>query len=332
VPKTVPPTFASLYKKVASGVVRVNTTDCNRTSGIGTGFLLSPTVVATVDHVANDAGIGATTLSVAGSNDQTVSATVIGTAPNSDLALLQLSSALLGHIFTVTPSVPAIGTQVASLGFPNGGPLSFGEGTVQDLGQTQTIDLSGTALSLPNLMQTDIPAEPGDSGGPVVTLTGQVVGLIDDGTPSVSPPATYAVESSVAAADFSTWESTPSPQPLSSCTSPAAAAPPSTPPPSTTPPSPVSVVEEFYAAINAHDYASAWALGGDNLSGGGTYAEFVQGYSNTAYDTITSIYGAGDTVYMNLVATDDSGAQTSYSVTYTVRGEVIVSGSGTQTS
>jgi bifunctional ADP-heptose synthase (sugar kinase/adenylyltransferase) len=90
------------------------------------------------------------------------------------------------------------------------------------------------------------------------------------------------------------------------------------------------VVEEFYAAINDHNYASAWALGGDNL--GGTYAAFVQGYSNTAYDTITSISGAGDTVYMNLVATDDSGAQTSYSVTYTVSGGVIVSGSGTQTS
>lgn len=160
-------------------MVRVNTTDGDGGSGIGTGFLLSPTVVATIDHVVNDEGIGATSLSVAGSNGQTVSATVIGTAPDSDLALV----------------TPAVGTQVAALGFPNGGPLSFGEGVIQDMGQPVTFDLNG-GMPLPNLMQTDIGAEPGDTGGPVVTLGGQVVGLMDNLTPSSSPPATYAVESS----------------------------------------------------------------------------------------------------------------------------------------
>lgn len=165
VPKTVPASFAALYKKVASGVVRVNTTDCNGNSGVGTGFLLSPTVVATVNHVVDDAGVGATSLSVAASNGQTVSATVVGSAPNADLALLKLSSALPGHVFTVTPSVPAIGAQVAALGFPNGGPLSFGEGTIQDLGQTETVNLTATGVSVANLMQTDIAVELGDSGG-----------------------------------------------------------------------------------------------------------------------------------------------------------------------
>jgi hypothetical protein len=330
VPKTVPPTFATLYKKVASGVVRVNSTDCNGTSAMGTGFLLSPTVVATVNHVVDDEGVGATSLSVAGSNGQTVSATVIGTAPNSDLALLKLSSALPGYIFTVTPSVPAIGAQVASLGFPNGGPLSFGEGTIQDLGQTETVNLDGTGASFSNLMQTDAASEPGDSGGPVVTLSGQVVGLTDALTTSASPPATYAVESSVAAPDFSTWEATPSPQSLSSCTSSAPAAPRAAPAPSTASPSPVTVAEEFLASISAHNYASAWALGGDNL--GFTYANFVQGYSDTASVTITSTSGVGDTAYVSFVATDNSGTQTSYSATYTVSGGVIVSASQTQTS
>lgn len=342
VPKTVPASFAALYKKVASGVVRVNTTDCNGNSGVGTGFLLSPTVVATVNHVVDDAGVGATSLSVAASNGQTVSATVIGSAPNADLALLKLSSALPGHVFAVTPSVPAIGAQVAALGFPNGGPLSFGEGTIQDLGQTETVNLTATGTSVANLMQTDIAVEPGDSGGPVVTLAGQVVGLTDALTASSSPPTTYAVESSVAAADFSTWKATPSPQPLSDCTSTPAA--PSTTPPSS-PPAPStasctlavqtncsvvsSLLSSYYNDLNAGDYQDAWSLLSPHAQTAIGWTEFVDGHQGTYVSSwnIASIIAnnVGNIVASVTFTSDQSSSQSPdgstcnvWSLTYTV--------------
>ena len=86
--------------------------------------------------------------------------------------------------------------------------------------------------------------------------------------------------------------------------------------------SPVAVVEDYFAAINAHDYQTAWALGGVNLSS--SYATFVQGFSTTANDKLTSISAQGNIVYVAFIATQTSGDQPSYGGNYTVSNGVIV--------
>ena len=101
-------------------------------------------------------------------------------------------------------------------------------------------------------------------------------------------------------------------------------------PTTTTAPSPTTVVQDYFAAINAHDYQTAWALGGDNL--GGNYTAFVQGFSNTAQDSVTSISSQGNTVYIAFVAAQDSGPPLSYQGTYTVNNGVIVSANIQQTT
>lgn len=85
----------------------------------------------------------------------------------------------------------------------------------------------------------------------------------------------------------------------------------------------VTVVQQYFAAINARDFQRAWDLGGKNLHRG-DYASFVQGFSTTLNDTITSVSGEGDAVHVTLVATQTSGERRTYQGTYTVRNGVIV--------
>lgn len=116
-------------------------------------------------------------------------------------------------------------------------------------------------------------------------------------------------------------------------TSPAPTTPttPSTPPTSTTPPtsppstasSPQAVVEQYFAAINAHNYALAWALGGKNIEGG-SYNQFVQGFATTSSDDVTIVSVSGDTVTIQLDATQTDGSHKFFAGTYTVQNGVIV--------
>ena len=107
---------------------------------------------------------------------------------------------------------------------------------------------------------------------------------------------------------------------------PAAPAAPTTtaaPPPATSAASPQTVVEQYFAAINAHDYALAWALGGKNLQGG-SYDSFVQGFSTTSSDDVTIVSTSGDVVTIQLDATQTDGTHKFFAGTYTVKDGVIV--------
>ncbi|WUJ83729.1 protein kinase [Streptomyces sp. NBC_00377] len=85
---------------------------------------------------------------------------------------------------------------------------------------------------------------------------------------------------------------------------------------------PQRVVEGYFAAINAGDYARAWDLGGKNL--GGSYDSFVEGFADTVSDTVTIESVSGDTVAMQLDALQTDGTHQLFAGTYTVRDGTIV--------
>jgi hypothetical protein len=87
--------------------------------------------------------------------------------------------------------------------------------------------------------------------------------------------------------------------------------------------SPRDVVQQYFAAIDAGDYARAWSLGGKNVENG-SYNSFVQGFSGTSYDAVTVISVNGDTVSIDLDATQTDGTHKYFSGTYTVQNGVIV--------
>lgn len=89
-----------------------------------------------------------------------------------------------------------------------------------------------------------------------------------------------------------------------------------------TPRRPTATVRAYVAAINGHHYARAWRLGGRNT--GGSYAEFVSGFSGTAKDTLTIVSVSGDVVTASLNAQQTDGTVSTYQGTYTVHHGVII--------
>ena len=92
------------------------------------------------------------------------------------------------------------------MGFPLGLPLSVSRGSVSGSGRNIPID----GETRRNLVQTDAAVNPGNSGGPLFSSTGEVVGLVDLGT-SQAQGLAFAVSSRVAAPLLDAWRSSPQP-------------------------------------------------------------------------------------------------------------------------
>ncbi|HET9171130.1 MAG TPA: DUF4352 domain-containing protein [Actinospica sp.] len=85
-----------------------------------------------------------------------------------------------------------------------------------------------------------------------------------------------------------------------------------------------AVVEQYFAAINDGNYAAAWLLGGKNIEQG-SYDSFVQGFAGTTADDVTVLSVSGNTVTVQLDATQTDGTHKYFAGTYTVENGVIVS-------
>jgi serine/threonine protein kinase len=93
-------------------------------------------------------------------------------------------------------------------------------------------------------------------------------------------------------------------------------------PPSRRPPGgPSATVLAYYAAINHHQYARAWRLGGRNT--GETYHAYVSGFAGTAQDAVIIQSVSGDVVTGQVTAQQTNGTVKTYQGSYTVEGGVI---------
>ena len=91
-----------------------------------------------------------------------------------------------------------------------------------------------------------------------------------------------------------------------------------------------SPVTAYIAAINRHDYARAWNLGGRNSTS--SFAAFKQGFSTTAKDTLTVESVSGNVVIARLSARQTDGSVKTYHGAYTVQNGVITKFDVRQTS
>ncbi len=150
----------------------------------GTGMIISPDgLVVTNYHVvvlAAEYG-GAMTVTESGSTSP-VKATLVGTDPTDDVALLRIDGAsnLKTVVFgnsdkaVVGDAVVAIGN---ALGLSQGSP-TVTQGIVSAIGRTVTAsDGQGGTETLSNLIQTDAAINPGNSGGPLIDTAGQVIAM-----------------------------------------------------------------------------------------------------------------------------------------------------------
>jgi S1-C subfamily serine protease len=145
--------------------------------GQGSGFLFDDQGhIVTNNHVVE----GATQLQVRWWDGSTSIAELIGTDPDSDLAVIKVSALPQG----VAPLPIAdsrevqVGQTAVAIGNPFGEQNTLTVGVVSGLGRT----LSGPTrefgrFSIPNIIQTDAAINPGNSGGPLLSVRGEVIGV-----------------------------------------------------------------------------------------------------------------------------------------------------------
>ncbi len=170
---------AAIAAKVDPGLVDIDTTLAGGGAAAGTGMVLtSAGLVLTNNHVIENATT--ITAEIVGTSRK-FTANVIGYSVTDDVALLQLQNASgLQTITTANSSSVTAGQAVVAIGNAGGtgGLPSAVAGRVTALDQTITAGDSGTLPeTLHGMFETDADIQPGDSGGPMVNVSGQVIGM-----------------------------------------------------------------------------------------------------------------------------------------------------------
>ncbi len=145
-------------------------------SGEGSGVILTADGdVLTNNHVVAGS-TGPITVTLADGSEH--AATVVGTSPSYDLAVIKiqgvsgLTPATLGKSANLQ-----VGQQVVAIGSPQGLTGTVTNGIVSAFNRTVTVQSDDGSAVVYNGMQTDAPINPGNSGGPLVNLDGQVVAI-----------------------------------------------------------------------------------------------------------------------------------------------------------
>jgi serine protease Do len=187
---SVPASFVDLVASARHAVVGIRATtpvksgpaamfpgapDSTPDVALGTGFLIEArgVYVLTNDHVA----AGAAELQVTLSDGASVPAKVIGRDPRLDLALLSIDVPRLHPLQLGNSDALRVGEWIVVLGNPFGDEVTAAAGIVSATGREGGSLVQGRTIGHRTYLQTDARIHRGNSGGPVLDTSGQVIGV-----------------------------------------------------------------------------------------------------------------------------------------------------------
>jgi serine protease Do len=179
---------------LATGTMRDPEVGMTTMAGSGSGFIISPDGLAlTNNHVVT----GAATLEVFIGGDETESynASIVGVSECNDLALIRIANAEDLPTLTWQDEDSSVGQEIYAAGFPLGDPeFTLTRGIVakaQAAGDTPWASIDHT-------LEHDANIQPGNSGGPLVSADGKVVGVNYASNSATNTSQFFAIDSALA--------------------------------------------------------------------------------------------------------------------------------------
>lgn len=165
------PVVSAAVAKAGRSTVKVVGAGCGGIKS-GTGFVAGPGLVVTNAHVV----AGVAHPAVVDANGRHRSTTVVFN-PFLDVAVLRVSH-LAGPPLTLQRTLAGRGAQGAVLGYPGGGGFQAGPAAVVAHLEALENDIYNRSSAPRSIYEIDARVEPGESGGPLVTGSGVVIGMI----------------------------------------------------------------------------------------------------------------------------------------------------------
>ncbi len=174
-------TVVEVAKKVSNSVVQVKVKKKSALEkgsnlqkpleSFGSGFLISTDgLLITNNHVAGDSE----NITVVLQDGRSFQPEIIGFDPYTDLAVLKIDATALKALRFGNSDALQVGQMAIAVGNPFGFNYTVTAGVVSALGRTLR---SETGRMIENVIQTDAALNPGNSGGPLVNSTGEVIGV-----------------------------------------------------------------------------------------------------------------------------------------------------------
>jgi serine protease Do len=176
---------ARVASLVGPSVVQVNVRAVRETplgtqrgEGLGSGVIYrSDGYIVTNNHVIE----GATGVNVAFADGTIEDASIVGTDPNTEIAVIKVNRNGLPAATFEDGDAPVVGQLAVAIGSPSGFESTVTSGVVSGVGREfpPELTLGGTAArsALTDLIQTDAAISPGNSGGALADRDGEIIGI-----------------------------------------------------------------------------------------------------------------------------------------------------------
>ncbi|MDR1876236.1 MAG: Do family serine endopeptidase [Flavobacteriaceae bacterium] len=143
-------------------------------NGLGSGVIISEDgYIVTNNHVID----GANKIEITLNNQKTYTATLVGTDPNSDIALLKIDEKGLAFLNFYNSDNVKVGEWVLAVGNPFGFTSTVTAGIISAKGRSLDLLRSNSKNPIESFIQTDAVVNPGNSGGALVNTNGDLIGI-----------------------------------------------------------------------------------------------------------------------------------------------------------